>query len=153
VRDFQWTYREVIKEMVEHRRLELLTPETRKPQVSQKTIGWFTQVPIQKANAKTIHKSQGGTYDAAHIVLGNRGTFASGQAYTALSRCRSMSTLSIDRPLRLQDLKLDRRIIQFYQTIENQINPLHKAWWDHGSLAQYGRHSWEMDACTPCAYS
>jgi hypothetical protein len=129
-----------------------VNPETGGPKVSQKPVGWFTQVPIKKAFATTIHKSQGGTYDAAHIVLGNRGTFASGQAYTALSRCRSMSTLSIDRPLRLQDLKLDRRILQFYQIIKNQIDPLHKAWWDHGSLAQYGRHSWEMDGCIPRIY-
>ncbi len=76
------------------------------------TIGTFTQYPLKLAWAITIHKGQGATFDKVHIDLGWR-TFAHGQAYVALSRCRSLEGLTLERPLRPNDIRVDGRIVQF----------------------------------------
>lgn len=80
-------------------------------QTQEKTVetvsGTFTQFPVRLAWALTIHKSQGLTLDRVYIDLG-RGTFAHGQAYVALSRCRTLEGLALARPLRPADILFDR---------------------------------------------
>jgi ATP-dependent DNA helicase PIF1 len=51
-------------------------------------------VPLKLAWAITIHSSQGMTIDALEVDLG-RDIFAFGQAYTGLSRAKSLSTVKI----------------------------------------------------------
>lgn len=79
-------------------------------QTEQKIVetvaGTFKQFPLRLAWALTIHKSQGLTLDKVYIDLG-RGTFAHGQAYVALSRCRTLEGLALARPLRPQDILFD----------------------------------------------
>ena len=80
----------------------------------KESIATFTQYPIKLAYAITIHKSQGQTYDAVRVDMG-RGAFATGQTYVALSRCRSLEKLYLAHPLRLSDIRVDRRVVEWME--------------------------------------
>jgi ATP-dependent exoDNAse (exonuclease V) alpha subunit len=71
--------------------------------MEEATTATFQQIPLILAWAVTIHKAQGLTLEDVRIDLG-RGAFASGQAYVALSRARTLSGLSLTVPLRVQDI-------------------------------------------------
>lgn len=90
--------------------------------LDQEKLGSFTQIPLKLAWAVTIHKSQGKTFDQVTIDLGG-GAFTSGQTYVALSRCRSYDGISLVQPIRLQDIRLDKSIVEFIATLKN---PSHK---------------------------
>ena len=78
--------------------------------------GSFTQFPLIPAYAMTIHKSQGLTFeDPVSIVLGDRDCFASGQLYTALTRCRTLEQISLDRPVTPMDYRLSEEVCEFYE--------------------------------------
>lgn len=85
-------------------------------QAAQKIVetvaGTFKQFPVRLAWALTIHRSQGLTLDPVYIDLG-RGTFAHGQAYVALSRCRSLEGLALARPLRPSDILFDPAVMGY----------------------------------------
>ncbi|GAB4030291.1 MAG: hypothetical protein Fur0012_05980 [Elusimicrobiota bacterium] len=91
-----------------------------------KVMGSFTQFPLKLAWAVTIHKSQGKTYDKVILDI-DRGTFAPGQLYVALSRCRSLSGLTLQRPVKLSDILSDWRVSKFltewqYKKAEKDIS-------------------------------
>jgi len=75
--------------------------------IVETVAGTFRQFPVRLAWALTIHKSQGLTLDKVYIDLG-RGTFAHGQAYVALSRCRTLEGLALARQLRPSDILFDQ---------------------------------------------
>ena len=88
----------------------------------QKEIGKFVQIPVQLAYSITIHKSQGLTFDAVDLKLGS-GCFTHGQLYTALSRCRSLAGLRLDRTVMKEDLILDESVVSFYKSLDGGPAP------------------------------
>ncbi|MBB3769874.1 ATP-dependent exoDNAse (exonuclease V) alpha subunit [Angulomicrobium tetraedrale] len=86
-------------------------------QIAAKVVGTYSQLPLVPAWAVTVHKAQGLTLDDARIDF-DSGTFAAGQAYVALSRARSLEGLSLARPLRASDIRIDRRVAAFTTAFE-----------------------------------
>ena len=80
-------------------------------------VGTFSQMPLILAWAITIHKGQGTTLDSVHIDL-DRGSFDFGQTYVALSRTRQLSDISIEKPIKSSDIKVDERINKYFESIE-----------------------------------
>jgi ATP-dependent exoDNAse (exonuclease V) alpha subunit len=80
--------------------------------VKTEVVGRFTQFPIKLAWAITIHKSQGLTFDKMMLDLGGN-TFAHGQLYVALSRCRTLEGMILKQPISLKDIIVDERVIKF----------------------------------------
>jgi len=74
-----------------------------------KGVGSFIQFPLKLAYAVTIHKSQGLTFDKAHINPG-RGMFSHGQLYVALSRIRTLNGLTLESSLRGSDVIFDQTV-------------------------------------------
>lgn len=83
-----------------------------KGSVEKQSIGSFEQYPLRLAWAVTIHKSQGQTYNKVFIDM-HKGSFTSGQTYVALSRCKSLEGISLQRPIEDRDVILDERIQKF----------------------------------------
>ena len=78
-------------------------------------IGKYIQYPLKLAWAMTIHKSQGKTFDDIVVDLG-KGAFDHGQTYVALSRCRTLEGITLKKPLKPSDIKVDPIIIEYYDT-------------------------------------
>ena len=70
--------------------------------------GIFRQYPLRLAWAITIHKSQGLTFDKA--IIDAAASFASGQVYVALSRCRTLGGMVLATPLRQDAVITDQRV-------------------------------------------
>ncbi len=83
-------------------------------------VGSFTQYPIKLAWAVTIHKSQGLTFDK--VIIDAHRSFASGQVYVALSRCRSLKGIVLTSKISKNDIKLDPIIVDYMKSVE-RIKP------------------------------
>ena len=88
----------------------------KKGEISVVVKGTYTQIPLKLAWALTIHKSQSQTLDKVHIDM-DKGAFASGQLYVALSRCTSLEGISLSRPLYTTDIIVNKDVINFYEKV------------------------------------
>lgn len=86
--------------------------------VEAEVVGQYKHFPLVHAWASTVHKAQGLTLNDLRIDF-DAGAFAPGQAYVALSRARSIAGLSLERPLRLRDVRIDTRVSAFMAAFES----------------------------------
>lgn len=81
-------------------------------EVTEKETGSFIQFPLQLGYALTIHKAQGKTLDRVIVDI-DRGAFAHGQLYVALSRTRKKADMLIKHGLSDDDIIFSERIKSF----------------------------------------
>jgi len=80
-------------------------------EIREEVDGTFSQYPLRLAWAITVHKSQGLTFD--HAVLDVNQSFAHGQVYVALSRCRTLEGMVLSSPLSFSAVITDGNVEDF----------------------------------------
>jgi hypothetical protein len=93
-----------------------LNPETR--EIETKVQGKFHQLPLRLAWAITIHKSQGLTFERA-IIDANL-SFAPGQVYVALSRCKNLDGMVLSSPIETRAIIADERVDSYISHQEEE---------------------------------
>jgi ATP-dependent DNA helicase PIF1 len=84
-------------------------------------VGSYTQIPLKTAWAITIHKAQGLTLENVRVDL-QTGAFASGQAYVALSRVKTLAGLSLAHPLAVADVRVDPTLLAVTEEIASRAS-------------------------------
>lgn len=91
-------------------------------EIVEQIEGTFTQYPLKTAWAITIHKSQGLTFERA--IIDASAAFAHGQAYVALSRCKTLQGLVLSSPIPSSALIYDHSITSFTEEAFRHIPTL-----------------------------
>lgn len=84
--------------------------------IHENIAGSFVQFPLKLAWAITIHKSQGLTFEKA--IIDANASFAHGQVYVALSRCKNFEGLVLRTPITLRSIKMDGTISEFTDDVQ-----------------------------------
>lgn len=104
VREEEWTNAKYV-----------LDEETK--EITEEIEGTFRQYPLKTAWAITIHKSQGLTFE--HAIIDAGASFAHGQAYVALSRCKTLEGLVLSAPLSARAIISDSAVDAFTAEARN----------------------------------
>ena len=91
-------------------------------EISSKQIGRFKQYPLKAAWAITVHKSQGLTFDKAIIDV--HAAFSPGQAYVALSRCRTLDGLVLSSTVSASVFMRDNAVDAYMNYISRPVEEL-----------------------------
>ncbi len=91
---------------------------TESKEVEEKVIGSFIQYPLKLAWAITIHKSQGLTFEKA--IIDASASFAHGQVYVALSRCKSFEGMVLRSPIALNSVKTDGTVYAYTKKADQE---------------------------------
>lgn len=84
--------------------------------ITEETEGSFNQIPLKLAWAITIHKSQGLTFERA--IIDAEASFAHGQVYVALSRCKTLEGMVLSTPISNRSIINDGTVSGFVQDVE-----------------------------------
>ena len=76
------------------------------------------QIPLKLGWASTVHKSQGSTLSRAIIDISS--TFEPGQAYVSLSRVKDIDGLWLERPVRMENVMVSKRVLDYYYRSQNK---------------------------------
>lgn len=94
-----------------------IDPETN--EIKETIEGSFIQFPLKLAWAITIHKSQGLTFERA--IIDAEASFAHGQVYVALSRCKTLDGMVLSTPISNRSIINDCTVNGFInQVAQNQ---------------------------------
>lgn len=80
-------------------------------EIKEVVVGKFVQQPLKPAWAITVHKSQGLTFERAIIDVQH--SFAHGQTYVALSRCKTLEGMVLANPIPQYAIINDRTVESF----------------------------------------
>ena len=93
-----------------------LNDETR--EIETEVLGKFSQLPLRLAWAITIHKSQGLTFERA--IIDASLSFAPGQVYVALSRCKTLEGMVLASKIPPQAIINDERVDDYISHQEEE---------------------------------
>ncbi len=88
-------------------------------EISENIAGSFTQIPLRLAWAITIHKSQGLTFEKA--IIDAEASFAHGQTYVALSRCKSLEGIILKTQIKEHSIINDNRVTSFTENVAKNL--------------------------------
>lgn len=92
------------------------TIDEKTSEITEETEGSFNQIPLKLAWAITIHKSQGLTFERA--IIDAEASFAHGQVYVALSRCKTLEGMVLSTPISNRSIINDGTVSGFVEQVE-----------------------------------
>ena len=106
----------VVEKAVWNNMKYIIDPDTK--ELKEEEEGSFEQYPLKTAWAITVHKSQGLTFEKA--IIDANASFAHGQVYVALSRCKTLEGLVLSSPVTAHSVIRSRDIDAFVRYAEEK---------------------------------
>lgn len=104
-------------------------------EIREEVEGTFVQYPVRLAWAITIHKSQGLTF--SHAIIDAKDSFAHGQVYVALSRCRTLEGMVLSTQLGAEAIISDNVVNSYTSTLAQRTpNEQHLEHWEKNFFHQ-----------------